>query len=288
MVPLALGSQTVGSTLRPAAYCGIVGLKPTYGRVSCAGVIPLAWSFDTLGVLARSVADAALGLAALAGYDPADLASVDAPGLPAAVAAPTGPPSLGFPRRFAETAPPETVAHLEAVAERCRAAGAAVRDVELPPSLAGLAEARQRVLQAEAAAYHAEHYPRHAEQYRERFREVLAAGSALGTAEYLRAVRHCRRFRRDLETLLSSVDALVLPVAPGPAPAGLALTGDASFCAPWSAAGVPALALPSGVSAAGLPLGIQLVGAPWQEAALLVTARWIEGVLAFQAAPPLP
>jgi Asp-tRNA(Asn)/Glu-tRNA(Gln) amidotransferase A subunit family amidase len=84
------------------------------------------------------------------------------------------------------------------------------------------------------------------------------------------------------------VDALVLPVAPGPAPAGLALTGDASFCAPWSAAGVPAIALQSGVSAAGLPLGIQLVGAPWQEAALLVTARWIEGVLAFQAAPPLP
>jgi len=289
MVPLALGSQTVGSTLRPAAYCGIVGFKATYGRVSCAGVIPLAWSFDTVGIFGRSVADVALTLGVLAGYDPEDPASVDlpAPDARAALDRPAKPPRLAVPRRFIESATPETVAHVDAVAERCRQAGASLHDIELPPSFEGLGEAGQCVVQAEAAAFHADRYPAHAELYKEKFRATLGAGMKGATVDYVRALRQCRRFRRELEGLLARFDALLMPVAPAPAPRGLDSTGDASFCAPWSSAGLPAIALPSGLAADGLPLGVQLVAAPWQEAELLATAHWVEQLLAFHDEPPL-
>src|SRR5262249_32197366 len=150
MVPLALGSQTVGSTLRPAAYCGIVGFKATHGRVSCSGVVPLAWSFDTIGVFGRSVADAALALDVLAGYDEGDLASVErpAPDGQAALAAPARPPAIAVARRLVEQASDETAAPVDAGAERCRRAGAVVSEVELPPSLEGLDDAGQRLLHA--------------------------------------------------------------------------------------------------------------------------------------------
>ncbi len=289
MVPLALGSQTVGSTLRPAAYCGIVGLKPTHGRVSAAGVIPLAWSTDTVGIFGRSVADVALALDVLAGYDPVDLASVDMPSPNAAAALdrPADPPRLGVPRQHLDRAEPDTVAHLDAVAERCRQAGALVKDVVLPESFDGLHVAGERVVQAEAAAYHADRFRAHADRYREKFRATLAAGMQVTAVDYVPALRQCRRFRRDLEALLSGFDGLLWPVAPGPAPRGLDSTGDASFCAPWSYAGVPAVALPSGLAASGLPLGIQIVGTPWREGPLLATARWMERLLAFEATPPL-
>ncbi len=287
MVPLALGSQTVGSTLRPAAYCGIVGFKATHGRVSAAGMIPLAWSFDTVGMFGRSVADVALTLQVLAGYDPDDPASIDAP-VPDYVRtlAPARAPRLGVPRRFVEQAEPETVAHLSAVAERCKQAGATVEDIELPPSFVGLAEAGQRVMQAEAAAFHAERFRAHADRYQEKFRATLAAGMEVSAIDYVPALRQCRRFRREIEAFLPRFDAILTPVAPGPAPHGLASTGDASFCAPWSYAGVPAIALPSGLASNHLPLAVQLAAAPWREAELLATARWVEALLAFRDEPP--
>src|SRR5262249_50730002 len=140
MVPLALGSQTVGSTLRPAAYCGTVGMKGTYGRVSCTGVIPLAWSFDTVGLFGRGVADVALALAVLAGYDGADPPSLDRAPVDAvaALGRPARPPRLAVPRHAIESATPETLAHLDAVAERCRQAGASVIDAAMPASFEGL------------------------------------------------------------------------------------------------------------------------------------------------------
>jgi len=287
MVPLALGSQTVGSTLRPAAYCGIVGFKATYGRVSTAGVVPLAWSFDTVGILCRSVADVALTVEVLSGYDALDPASVDMPPADclAALALPSVPPRLGVPRRFLETAQPETVAHVGAIAEHCRGAGASLRDIELGPSFAGLHDAGRSVVEAESAAFHAGRFPAHAELYREKFRGTLAAGVKTAAVDYVRALRQCRRFRREIEALMPEFDALLMPVAPAPAPRGLASTGDPAFCSPWSFAGVPAIALPSGLAADGLPLGIQLVGAPWREADLLRAARWVEARLDFRSEP---
>jgi Asp-tRNA(Asn)/Glu-tRNA(Gln) amidotransferase A subunit family amidase len=154
------------------------------------------------------------------------------------------------------------VAHVDAVAERCRPAGASLQNVELGPSFAGLHEVGRSVVEAESAAFHADRFPAHALRYREKFRGTLAAGVKIAAVDYVRALRQCRRFRREIEALMPELDALLMPVAPAPAPRGLASTGDAGFCAPWSYAGVPAIALPSGLAADGLPLGVQLVAAP--------------------------
>ena len=287
MAPFALGSQTVGSTLRPAAYCGIVGFKATHGRVSTAGVVALAWSFDTVGILCRSVADIALGVDVLSGYDAQDPASVDMPppDCRAALSAAAAPPRLGIPRRFVETAQPETIEHVYAVADRCRRAGASIQDVELPPSFVGVQAAGRVVVGAEAATFHADNFPARAQLYREKFRGTLADGAKTGAVDYVRALRQCRLFRREIEALMPPFDALLMPTAPAPAPRGLASTGDPVFCAPWSCAGVPAIALPSGVAADGLPLSVQLVAAPWNEAELLRTARWVEALLDWRSEP---
>lgn len=286
MVPLALGSQTVGSTVRPAGYCGIFGFKPTVGRISCAGMLPLAWSFDSVGIFARCPEDIRLALDVLAGYDREDLASVDAP--VAAGRWATTAPRLGLPRRFMATAREDTVAHLEQVVGVLRRAGADVRDVELPASQAGLHEAGLLAVGVEAATFHRERFAKHAAEYQEKVRGLLSTGMACPAPDYVTAIRHCRAFGRDLvASVLSEVDALIMPVASGPAPRGLTSTGDPTFCAPWSFAGVPAMAVPSGRAADGLPLAVQLVGGPWGEDGLLAAAEWVDRAIGFDETPSL-
>jgi len=290
MVPLALGSQTVGSTLRPAAYCGVVGFKPTFGFISCSGLLPLAWSFDHVGLFVRSVADLALVLQVLVGFDPADLASwpVEVPDYEAILTDPeTLPPRLGIPRSLADRASAETAAHLETVVAELRRGGAHVRDLALPSSFDDLHETGLTVVQAEAATSHAARFARHRDEYRPRFRAFLESGLSIPATAYVSALRQCRQFRRDMEGPMADLDALLLPVAPAPAPRGLSSTGDPTFCSPWSFAGMPAIALPSGVSEAGLPFGIQVVGGNARDADLLRTARWCEGRLKFAREPEI-
>jgi aspartyl-tRNA(Asn)/glutamyl-tRNA(Gln) amidotransferase subunit A len=168
------------------------------------------------------VEDVALTLSVLAGYDAADPASTDVP-VPDYLAGLRDrgrSPRLALPHRLVERAEPETMAHVHAVADQCRRAGAAVVDVDLPSTFAGLSEAGQRVMQAEAAAFHAPRFPAHADRYQEKFRATLAAGASIAARDYVPALRHCRQFRRDLEPLLARFDAILTPVAPGPAPRG--------------------------------------------------------------------
>lgn len=295
MVPLALGSQTVGSVLRPAAYCGVIGLKPTHGRISCRGVLPLAWSLDHVGIFSRSVADAALVLQVLAGHDPGDPLSarepvpdyVDAVALAGPHAGGMGAPRLGLPRQFfLERASPEVAAHLEAVAQTLARAGAGVEESKLPPSFEGIHEAGTRVMQVEAAAFHHARFSTHAAHYRPKIRGLIEAGMIIAGVEYVAAQQHRRRFRQDMALSFERVDALLMPVAGTPAPKGLGSTGDPTFCAPWSFAGLPAISLPSGVARDGLPLAIQLVSGAFDESRLLAVARWCEAALAFSSAPP--
>lgn len=274
MTPLALGTQTVGSILRPAAYCGIVGFKGTHGLVPVDGVVPLAWSLDHVGVLARSVEDVALAAGVLAGLD---LAPPPAPVAPRLALAPA----------LLERAAPEVAAHVAAVAGTCRAAGASVVEVELPAAFADLAEAGRVVMEVEAAAFHEPDFAVHAGDYGREIRALVEAGLARRGTEYVRANRARLAFREAVMPLLRAHDALLSPTAPTPAPAGLASTGDASLCAPWSYAGVPALSLPSGLDASGLPLAIQLVQEAGASARLLAVAAWCERVLGFLGAPAL-
>jgi Asp-tRNA(Asn)/Glu-tRNA(Gln) amidotransferase A subunit family amidase len=272
MTPVALGTQTVGSVLRPAAYCGVVGFKGTYGLVPTDGVVPLAWSFDHVGVFARRVGDVALTASVLA----------DRP-LEAPVAS---GPRLALVPELLERATPEVAAEVRGAAARFARAGATVHEVKLPASFASVHAAGRSVLEVEAAAYHEERYRTLAAEYRPRTRELIADGLARPAVTYVWAQRARLAFRADVAPLLADYDALLSPTAASSAPEGLA-TGDPWFCAPWSFAGVPACSLPTAISPAGLPLAVQLVAAPAQDAALLAVAAWCERVLDFSHSPSI-
>ncbi len=273
MVSLALGSQTVGSVLRPAAYCGVVGVKPTHGAIPVDGVIPLAWSLDHVGVLARSVADAALALGVLMGQ------ALD----PVA----TRPPRLAIAGELLARCEPATAAQVQSVADRLVRAGVAIAEVKLPVSFADLGAAGLVVLEAEAAAFHEEPWRAHRAEYGREVSAMVEAGLARPAPAYVRANRARLRFREEVMPLLAGCDALLAPTAPAPAPAGLGWTGDASLCAPWTWAGVPAITLPSGLAGNGLPHAVQLVAAAGEEPRLLDVAQFCEDVIGFTAAPSL-
>lgn len=285
----ALGSQTYGSTIRPAAYCGCVGLKPTYGRVSAFGVFALAWSLDHVGIFARTVTDVAHLLQVLAGDDPRDPACVPVP-VPQYVKGlgDQQPPRLGLVREFfLEKADEETRTHTEAVAERLARAGARVEEVRLPASFAGAPEAHFAMLYAESAASHRETYAQHKARYSSQMQELIEKGLKVSGIDYVELRRHQQRFRHDLDALCRTVDALLTPATPAPAPRGFATTGDPTFNGPASFSGLPSLGLPSGLSADGLPFGIQLMSASFAEERLLAAGKWCEAVLDFRQTPPL-
>ncbi len=271
MVPLALGSQTVGSVLRPAAYCGIVGYKGGHGVIPIDGVVPLAWSLDHVGVFGRSVADVRLALEAM--------------GSDSGIAV-RRPARLALAPELLARAEPDVAAQVQAAARAFAAGGAAVDEVKLPPSFAEIHEAGQVILEAEAAAYHEPSFRVHADEYGAGIKSLVEAGLARPATTYVRALRARQRFRDEAGRLLASYDALLGPTAPAPAPRGLTWTGDASLCAPWSFAGFPAITLPSGIAASGLPHAIQLAAAPQRYEILLHFAAWCEEVLGFSAAPP--
>jgi aspartyl-tRNA(Asn)/glutamyl-tRNA(Gln) amidotransferase subunit A len=272
MVPLALGSQTVGSVLRPAAYCGVVGLKPTHGLIPADGVIPLAWSLDHVGVFGRSVADVALTFSVLTAQsiaiDPAPRA-----------------PRLALAPELVARADESVAGQVRAAASAFVHAGAQVSEVKLPASFATIHEAGQRVLEAECGAYHEPALANHRAEFGASIRELAETGLKQPVAVYVRANRARLAFRDEVIPLLREYDALLSPTAPATAPAGLAWTGDASLCAPWSSAGAPSISLPSGVDGAGLPQAIQLVAGAGAEARLLTAAAWCEAVLAFTEVP---
>jgi Asp-tRNA(Asn)/Glu-tRNA(Gln) amidotransferase A subunit family amidase len=288
MVPLALGSQTVGSVLRPAAYCGVIGFKPTHRRISTAGVLALAESLDHVGVFARSVEDCALALSLLAGPDPADPHTSAVPPGPylAALAAP-GPPRVGVLGTLIAQATPEMAKHLDAILRELEGAGARLVDVDLPDSFATLRAAGETVLAVEAAYAHAPLYAAHAADYPPRLKELIERGHAVTAPAYLAAQRARRRAGDELDAVASRHDALLAPTIGAPAPRGLGSTGDPGFCAPFTFAGLPAISLPTGLDPSGLPLALQLVGAAWSEARLLAAAAWCESVIRFDAGPSL-
>ena len=288
-IPLAIGSQTVGSVLRPAAYCGCVGLKPTFGLISYAGTANLAASFDHLGVLTTSVADAALALGCLVGKDRFDANSIDAPGddYVAAASAPA-PPRLGLVRSYYHGhASDEVNRHLDAVADHLRAAGAAVTDAEMPANAAAIREAGDPIMKYEAAQTHELLFEAHGKDYRPGIKALVEAGRAVNPDDYAAARAAMSALRVGMLDTLSGFDALLFPVAPATAPASIETTGQGIFCAPASFAGLPAISIPSGLASDGMPLAVQLMAAPLAETTLLRAAAWAERTLAFDAAPDI-
>ncbi len=289
MAPWAFGSQTVGSTLRPAAYNGIVGLKPTFGRISRLGVIPMATSFDHVGVLCRSVEDAALLLSVLAGHDSDDPYSADAPvddylsGLDA-----PEPPRFGLVRGwFFEEADAETRLKMEELAQRLAQAGARVEEVD-PGIDFARAFANHRVMQeSEMAVWHEPLYVRNKQLYGPKISVYLENGFKHTAREYVEALEYRRTAQLLAEAAMRDVDVLLMPTASGPAPKDLTQTGDTRFQSPWTYTGFPSISIPAGLASNGLPLGAQMAAPPFQEARLLRAARWAEQALDVHLVPPL-
>ncbi len=289
MVSCALGTQTAGSILRPASYCGVVGFKPTYGRISRYGVFPVAWALDHIGCMARTVEDVALVAMAMAGHDPMDPSSLRAPVPDLCSCLGRGdPPRLGVVRDFFwEKAAPEVARHTDQALQRLAKAGARIEERRLKPSFAPAHAAHRIVMKAEMAEVHRDRHKTSAEKFGPKIRANMEAGMLISAADYFHALRLRRQFAEDLWALAATVDALVTPSTPTPAPAGLGSTGDPVFQTPWTFAGMPAVTIPSGLSEAGLPLGFQIIAAPMRDAEVLGVAAWCERILGPLPAPPL-
>ncbi|MFB3817919.1 MAG: amidase [Candidatus Methylomirabilales bacterium] len=289
MCPLALGTQTGGSLLRPAAYTGIVGFKATYGRVSSEDVIANSWTLDHVGVLTRCVADAALVWPCLCEEAPRPFARMPEPPVRSRPRAPGTPPRLGRIRDvFEREASADTRAHLAAVMERLRAAGAELVDLPLPPSFAFVIPAWDVIKQAELYAYHRPRFERRRDAYPPKLRARLEKGLAILGHEYAAHLQHRIRFQREMSAALADVDVALMPVASSTAPPGLASTGSSYFNRPWTVSGFPAMSLPTGLDAQGLPFAMQIAAQPYAEERLLEAAAWCEAVLAFDARPGGP
>ena len=288
----SLGSDTGGSIRGPAAFCGIVGLKPTYGRSSRAGVVTLSWTLDHTGPMARTVEDCAYLLQALAGRDPADPASSRAPvdDYRATLRGGVRGLRIGVPREyFHEGVDAEVGRAFEDALATLRGLGATVEDVEIPHIWD--AWAFMAIMLVEAFAYHERDLRERPELYGEVLREKMLAGALITGAEYVQAQRLRSRLRAAMAGVLTRVDLLATPTTPKPAPA-FAVVHDPGFAfprsnmAPFNMTGLPALALPCGVAASGLPLSLQLAGRPFDEATVLRAGFAYEQATAWHARRP--
>jgi Asp-tRNA(Asn)/Glu-tRNA(Gln) amidotransferase A subunit family amidase len=257
MVPLAVGTQTVGSMIRPAAYCGVVGFKPTYGRIPMDGVIPNAPSFDTLGLYGVDVAGVGVAAAVVCdGWRPVSV----------------GTPVLGVPDGpYLEQASAEALAAFEGSVRTLREAGYAVRRV---PVMADFDEVRRQLFtmnRYEAVRSHAQWAGPYGHLYREETVRVLAEGAGVSDSAYGQALGERERFRERMAGAArdAGVDVWIAPAATGTAPRGLGTTGSSVMSLPWSHAGLPSLSLPAGRAANGLPWGLQCVAGAGQDERLV-------------------
>jgi Asp-tRNA(Asn)/Glu-tRNA(Gln) amidotransferase A subunit family amidase len=286
MCLFALGTQTGGSLLRPAAYNGIVGFKATYGEVSNEGVLPNSWSLDHVGAHTRSVADAAILWPCVREAEPRPFARMPEPPLSSRSRPPDSPPRLGTIREFFEAdTSPEVLENLAAVRERFLQAGAEVVELTLPHSFAFVGACWSIIKQAELYAYHRPLFEAHRDDYPPKLRTRLEKGNMISGHEYVEHQRRRITFQREMSARMADVDALIMPIASTTAPRGLASTGSSIFNQPWSVSGFPAVSIPTGLDQNGLPFGMQIAAQPYAEDTLLDVAAWCEKVLAFTASP---
>jgi Asp-tRNA(Asn)/Glu-tRNA(Gln) amidotransferase A subunit family amidase len=275
-VPFAIGTQTGGSVIRPAAFCGIVGYKPTFGTIPRTGILPQSPALDTVGVFARTVADAALLVDALAGFDPGDPATAPiAPPrlLDIATARPPVAPDFAFLRPPGwDDADAEMRAGLEELAAFL---GPRCFEAPLPADFLDAAEARVCVNLAEMAWCYAPYEARGASLLSAEVHGAMARGREIPAPDYLAALELRPRLLAAAEEILARADAIIVPAAPGPAPAGLGSTGDPIFNGLWTLMGVPAVSLPLLETGDGRPMGVQLIGRRGDDGRLLRTASWL-------------
>lgn len=276
MVPLAVGSQTNGSVIRPAAYCGVYGFKPSHGLISRYGVLAQSWHLDHVGVFARTLADVACLADALMVFDLKDTAMRLGGRLRLAGALSEESPArpcLAFVKSpFWDQAAEDTRAEFAALTAHL---GTHVEEVELPPVLAQAAAVHRTILEADLARSFAAEYERGAGQLSPLLRAMIEHGQRTPLSEYNQAVAAIAELRRALEPTFARFDAILTPAATSQAPLGLESTGSPIFCTIWTLCGLPAISLPILRGATGMPMGAQVVGRRLDDARLLRVARWL-------------
>lgn len=276
MVPLAIGTQTGGSVIRPAAFCGVTGYKPTFGTIPRRGIISQSPTLDTVGVFAADPLSAALLAETLFGHDLSDRATAPAPRPPLSALTAVAPPvhpDFAFVRLPGwSNADPE----LHAAFDELKATlGDHVFDVPLPKPF-DLAKRRREIINfTEMARAYTRYYGEDGSDLATETREAIASGRDLSALEYLDALDWRARYTSGIDEILERCDAILCPAAPGPAPAGLSSTGDAIFNGLFTMTGHPAITLPLFTSSGGLPMGVQLVGRRGDDGRLLRTAQWL-------------
>ena len=276
MVPLAIGTQTNGSVIRPAAFCGVVGFKPTHGLVPRTGVLRQSRALDTVGVMARSVFDVARLMECIAGHDAGDpdsRPSARAPFLRIAAEEPPLPPRLAFVRTpMWGRVDPQTVAAFD---ELNACLGDQVEEQELPAQMRSAWDWQRTIMETDIASSYAADYERGADRLSLSLRQQIERGRAILAVDYLHALAQAPRLNQGFEPLFDRYDAILTASAPGSAPRGLASTGDPAFCTLWTLCGMPAVTLPLLAGENGMPIGVQLVGKCGDDARLLRTAHWL-------------
>jgi Asp-tRNA(Asn)/Glu-tRNA(Gln) amidotransferase A subunit family amidase len=290
IVPLALGTQTLGSVIRPAAFNGVVGLKPSYGAIPRIGVHPLSPSLDHVGFFACRVDDVAYALSLLGGSSDSDVHGRPLPAFQVSVE--QGLPPLAAPRlavvRFVKWSKAEREQQqlFDAAVATLRDAGAMLENLELPELDHANWDAINTILASEAALIFGDLVERYPDRTSDRLKELVRTGKAHSAYDYLAAKALQEKLRSAFTLQMSGFDAVLTLPAFGEAPEGLGYTGDAEYCAPWTLLGAPAVSLPAGFGKNGLPLGLQIVGAYRGDYRMLRVAKWIEGVLMFDIGIP--
>jgi Asp-tRNA(Asn)/Glu-tRNA(Gln) amidotransferase A subunit family amidase len=275
-VPVALGTQTNGSVIRPAAFCGVVGFKPSFGTLPITGALPFAATLDQAGVFARNVADAAYFSACLA--EPGTVA--------AEIEALLRPPKIAVLGRFPwNTAEPDASAHLRMILMRLSGAGAGVSNVSLPDSFNEAQLVHRTIMFFEGAREHAPRQAVHRRVFSAALNAAIDEGLTISHDDYRNAIAHRAGLIKLAPDLLEDFDAIVSLPAPGAAPARLDMTGDPSFCTLWTLLGFPAVTLPTGLSERGLPYGMQVAGCAGADHPLMRVAQWCETAIGFDRCP---
>jgi aspartyl-tRNA(Asn)/glutamyl-tRNA(Gln) amidotransferase subunit A len=296
MCMAAIGSQTGGSIIRPASYCGVAGLKPTFGRVSLDGVVPLSEQLDHAGPIARCVNDLMAMFSAIGNFieglhagptldafnhQPLDPFGFEKPG--------AEPPPHRFhliESYFMEQAAPEVRSITRLALAKLQDAWSEDQAIDLPDSFAEVHSQHYRVMAYGAAEYHRRDYEANKTAYAPNIAKLIEDGLATTREEYLAAINHQQQFQADVETMLSGGSIAVMPSTSTTAPSR-ETTGDPKFNSPWSYSGHPSITIPCGIASDGMPCGLQLVGPRNSEARLLQAAAWCEARIGFEYRPPL-
>ena len=286
----AIGTQTGGSLVRPASYCGVAACKPTFGRVDTDRIVPVSYHLDHPGPMAPCVDDLGIILRHLPqhGTGGAPGASQPQPPAPEQASEVPRPPRLGLVERFFMEKADDTIRRAtESALEKLRAGGAEIDVVTVPDDFDEVLNMHLRIMAVEAAEYHRRQFAAHRGSYGPMITSLLDEGLQISAVDYAAALAHQRAFRRRIAGAFGELDALLMPATDTTAPPTLQTTGPRTFQAPWSYAGVPVVSIPCGLAPDGMPAAVQLVGRHYQEQSLLGVARWCEAHLDFRALPPM-